>query len=326
MITQWKSTYAFAGRSWLSRWKSIGISALVGFVFQLLPSPGIAQTSVAEAQEHLNEIARTLPHTAFRELILRSRPGTGVRGTGVREDYMDRMTKAGVKRSLIEVHGIWRSGFGDPTISSRRYFSNYDGRGTEITDPQRLSHDISLTGLQDVLDQVALVRIKRSGPFCQDECPDLEGKKVYGVVELYDDPWLLSPLTAISSEDSRHHPLLDAAASEDVTKLHQALVNHNFSQRELDTALFQAVIAERDNTEVMEILMRAGANVNARSGGVGDKTLLMAAIYNPVHVLFLLKSGARIDDKDAYGNTALVVAEMAQERESVKILEQANPH
>lgn len=321
MITQWKSTYAFAGWSWLSRWKSIGISVLAGFVFQLLPSPGIAQTSVAEAQEHLNEIARTLPHTAFRELILRSRPGTGVR-----EDYMDRMTKAGVKRSLIEVHGIWRSGFGDPTISSRRYFSNYDGRGTEITDPQRLSHDISLTGLQDVLDQVALVRIKRSGPFCQDECPDLEGKKVYGVVELYDDPWLLSPPTAISSEDSRHHPLLDAAASEDVTKLHQALANHNFSQRELDTALFQAVYAERDNTEVMEILMRAGANVNARSWGVDHKTLLMAAIYNPVHVLFLLKSGARIDDKDAYGNTALVVAEMAKERESVKILEQANRH
>ena len=145
-------------------------------------------------------------------------------------------------------------------------------------------------------------------------------------MELYDDPWLLSPLTAISSEDSRHHPLLDAAASEDVTKLHQALANHNFSQRELDTALFQAVIAERDNTEVMEILMRAGANVNARSGGVGDKTLLMAAIYNPVHLLFLLKSGARIDDKDAYGNTALVLAEMAKQRESVKILEQANPH
>ena len=50
----------------------------------------------------------------------------------------------------------------------------------------------------------------------------------------------------------------------DASETQVALESHKFSKRELDRALFDAVLGRYDNSTVIKLLLDAGADVNAR--------------------------------------------------------------
>jgi len=287
------------------------------------------QAPTAESREHVEEIARTLPNTAFRKFIESAEPGSGVR-----QSYMHLMEKEGVKRAVIEIHGVWRHEWvwrdwwlwrhdllTEPKVTYRMYFSKYDGRGARIRDAEVL-RSIQARSLEGALDQAALEAAKDASQFCVDNCTSIEGKRVRTRVELYDNPWFSSGVRVVSSEEGPQTPLFDTASFGDTVKLSEVLQSRQFTQQELNRALFESVHQYRDNTEVMELLIRAGADVNSHLGDDGT-TLLMAALHNPVHIKFLLDAGERVNDKNRYGTTALIMAEMAKAEDSVKLLKQA---
>jgi hypothetical protein len=270
------------------------------------------------ARKHVEGIVNTLPNTAFRKFIEHS-----ALGAGTSQPYMSAMERTDVKRALIDVRGFSRRGeLENPQIASRVYFRKYDGRGAKITDPGVLQA-LSATELPSLLDQAAIEKAKEVRPFCVHTCPDLEGKQVLVQVELYDDPWLLPSPPSIVLDVSRPPALLNATGFGDADLLRQILQNKQFTRRELSLALWEAVSEYRDNTEVMELLVLAGADVNFRMGE-DKKTVLMVALRNPVHVKFLIEAGARVNDKDCCNETALAMAERAHEEDSANLLRQVN--
>jgi len=200
------------------------------------------------------------------------------------------------------------------------YFDEYDGPRTRIIERERLE-EIRSSGLEATLDQAALDRMGRSRPLYIDKQPRLKGKRVYGYVELYDDPWLFETPVSPAPEDKRPSLLEQAAVIGDSLQVGDILRRKTFSEGDLNRALWLAIYAYRDNTDVIELLLDNGANANAR--GADGVTPLMAAIQRPAHVEVLLKKGARVRDRDRYGRDALELAQRAGDRDSVELLRNA---
>ena len=249
------------------------------------------------AQQHVQQIADGLPQYSLLRISLEE----GSHGSGEKQQYMDSMKRLVVKRAHFEVEGSWQHG--QPKnlqIALRMYFDNYDGPHTRITDAQRLG-EIRKSGLQDELDRVAIQRAEQARPFVVDgPLPFKNGDRVYAGVELYDDPWLWEPPALLFG--SRLPALEWRATVGDTLGVAELLSHQSLTSEELNHALWSAVQSERDNTEVIDQLLRAGADVNAPRG---SETPLMMALGYPVHVAFLLKAGARVDDRDDNRRTAI---------------------
>jgi hypothetical protein len=245
----------------------------------------------------MRQIADGLPQYS----LLRISVEKGSHGSGKKQRYMDSMKRLHVKREHLEMEGSWQHGQPENIqIVSRLYFDNYDGPHIRIKEAQRLE-EIRKSGLQDELDRVALQRFEQARPFVQDgPFPLKNGDHVSGGVELYDDPWLWEPPALLGG--GRLPALEWSATIGDSLRVTELLSQQNFAPEELNQSLWSAVELERDNTEVIDQLLRAGANVNARRG---SETPLMMALGYPAHVAFLLKSGARVDDRDGNERTAI---------------------
>ena len=277
-----------------------------------------SQVVNAEGRKNIERIVRTLPNTAFRNWLEHGPPGSGVH-----QRYMDLMTKLYVRRALLKFQGVWQNDrLKDPRIVSHMYFSQYDGRNARITNGARLQA-IEADGLQDTLDQVALEKARGAHPFCIESCQSMDAKSVTGFVELYDNAWI--PAVSPTIGEERISPLESAALLGDWVRVDQLLRGAKYSQDDLNKALWAAVGQYRDNTEVMELLVHAGGDVNSR---LEDKngTLLMFAVHNPVHLTFLLNAGANVNDQDQYGRTALGLAEKAGEEDAAWLLRQSGGH
>ena len=100
-------------------------------------------------------------------------------------------------------------------------------------------------------------------------------------------------LSSLSAAQNRRSPLADAAQSGDkvaVQKLIQAKTDVNAPQVDGATALHWAIY--RDEGELVDLLVRGGANVKA-ANREAMTPLAMAALYgNPSIIDKLLKAGA----------------------------------
>ena len=79
------------------------------------------------------------------------------------------------------------------------------------------------------------------------------------------------------------------------------------------------IAISKGDMESVKKFIEYGVNVNEKSNGMSP--LMFAARYNKVEIIkLLLSKGARIDEKDENGFTALKYAELSNANEAVQLL------
>jgi uncharacterized protein len=113
-----------------------------------------------------------------------------------------------------------------------------------------------------------------------------------------------------------------AAKANDVGKVRQ-LLSDGASPNQTDedgTTTGMHVTAANGNLQIMAILYKAGADINARNS-VGDSPLDLAAEHDQLEAAkLLLEMKARVNDQDKNGMTALMFAAKAGDVEMVRAL------
>jgi len=254
---------------------------------------------------------------------LQQRLVDGQRGDMIERPYMKAMKDARVKRALFEVSGIWtHDGIKSPNIVRRLYFDKYDGSYAQITAPERLA-EIKSSGLEKLLDEVALQRVKAADLFTLHGLKGRSPWQVYGFQEFFDNPILPEQRTPLSQADvtQQRQPfaaLIKASSIGDIQDIKHLLKQNTYSPKELNGALFQAVRCNYDNTAVIEALLHAGADINAR--GYDDRTPLMMAIDKPLNLEAVLRACPNLNQRDRYGNTAFKLAKQGNRGRAVELL------
>lgn len=138
-------------------------------------------------------------------------------------------------------------------------------------------------------------------------------------MEFFWDPVLPEqPVSLFRS--GRPAPLTPVVLTGDAVGTEAVLKSRRFSQKELNLALFAAVISRYDNSDVINLLVQAGADVNARADyGV---TALMFA--KPCNLQPLLEVGADLSARDKWGKDALQHARQVKDATAIRILEEAS--
>jgi len=254
---------------------------------------------------------------------LRQRLVAGQHGDRIESPYMKEMRNARVKRALFEVAGVWtHDGLKSLSVVRRLYFDKYDGPYAQVTDPAR-SAEIKSSGLENLLDQVALQRAKATGLFTLHGLKGSPPWKVYGFQEFFDNgtlPEMWTPLSQFIGAQQRHPftDLIMASSMGDMQSVKHLLDQNTYSHKELNGALFEAVGCGYDNSAIIEALLHAGADVNAR--GYEDRTPLMMAIDKPLNLEAVLRAGANLNQRDRYGNTAFKLAKQNSRLRAIEIL------
>ncbi len=269
-------------------------------------------------EDHIERLAESLPRYSQLRKFLEG----GVHGTGERKEYMDSMTAKGVKRAVVGIRGKWVDG-GPTDLStvSHMYFGEYDSSASRIVDQRKLM-DIQKGGLEQALDEVALQRA-RIGRFLGDSTK-LNGKSIYEEVEFFDDPWIWDAPPS-PWDDSSVSPLVRAAMLGDSVEADRLLRERKPNSIDLDRALLESIQSYSDNSELIRLLLHAGADVNTRRLADGSTPLILAA-HRPAYIRMLLDAGAKPDEKDRWNKTALRIAKESGERDSVEILTKAGAH
>jgi hypothetical protein len=242
------------------------------------------------------------------------------------EPYMKAMRNARVKRALFEVAGVWaHDGLKSLSVVRRLYFERYDGANAQITDPNR-SGEIKSNGLESLLDQLALQRAKAGGLFTLHGVKGSPPWQVYGFQEFFDNGTLPERRTPLSQlyEGKRRHPfteLIMGSSIGDLQGVQHLLEQNQYSREELNGALFQAVRCDYDNSAVIEALLHAGADINAR--GYDGRTPLMMSIDKPLNLEAILHAGPNLNQRDRYGNTAFKLAMQNRRSRAIEILREA---
>jgi hypothetical protein len=280
------------------------LKILLVVIFLLFIGCGQQQASTqpnAAAQRHLEEIRNAPPGTFHRTLLER-----GWHGDGIHEPWMDDMRKQNVKGAMFEVHGTWLLPFGfiRPNVTRIMYFGKYAGPNAQITDARWLEK-IRSSGLEKELEKVALRRADRASRLLHST--PLTCKDCFAQVRLVDDEWLMWNHISLVEYDASMTPLDQASVVDDEASLGQ-LLGENHRQRDLDRALFAAVGPSWDTTGAINLILKAGANVNTRKED-GSTPLMDAVRANDLQAATLLMAaGANPNIKDGSGNTALSIA------------------
>jgi hypothetical protein len=272
------------------------------------------RTAETASQHNIQGIPSYLTEHHFLQVGLQS----GVRDEQKNEEYVALMRQLEVRRALFELQSVWRAGKAQNVrVVRRMYFIKNDGPHAQLRRSESLKA-IQTSGLETLLDHLAMERVKQAPFFGGFEGPNPEGKQMYSFTEFFADPSLSGEKTFVSPIGKNIPPLDVAARLGDANNVEELLQARKFSRKEVDNALFAAAGPRRDNSDVIDLLIGAGANINARKAN--GMTPLMYAVDSPTQVLVLLERGAHIDDKDNSGKTALKLAKERHDTESAKIL------
>ena len=241
------------------------------------------------------------------------------------EPYMESMKQQRVRRTVLEVHSIWRNGRAQqPRVIRHLYFREYDAPNSQVVKSQELQR-IRAAGLEGQLDLVAISRMQKAKLFSVMHGPSKSDGPVVSYIILLDDRclselpmWAESP-AAIPEVESQS-PLVAEAELGDADRVRRILQEKAFKPSDLDLALFQAVRAPYDNTQVIDLLVQNGANVNATING---RPVLLNAIGRPASVRALINLGAKLQVADANGVTPLQAANQVGDIYSARFLEGA---
>lgn len=116
---------------------------------------------------------------------------------------------------------------------------------------------------------------------------------------------------AIASEKAYHVFRKPHQSLEDLKKSVK-----DFSQVDWNAALSYAILNDY-GTDVLEWLIKSGADVNAKVDG---ESALIKASNRPEIISFLISKGAKLEEKTGFGKTALFYAVQFNNLESVKVL------
>jgi hypothetical protein len=274
-----------------------------------------ARPSTSQLPPAVNQLVNELPPCS----VLREDLERGTHGNGVDEPYMARMRAQSVQRVRLTVTAVFRRNRVESAHVVRRlYFRRFDGADAQISDEVRIQA-IASSGLGAVLDDLARNRVA-TAPLVRGERP-FTGGQVASIVEFFSDPWL--PEQEVFVFPAGHPaPLTDAVVSGDVVDTQALLQSHKFSKKQLDRALFDAVLSRYDNTTVIDLLLKAGADVNSRA--TDGSTPLMSAVAHPCNLRPLLDRGADLDAQDKWGRNALQVARENKVVTAIRLLEEAD--
>ena len=282
-------------------------------------------TPRAERSPQVTQLVERLPEcSSLREQLLQ-----GKFGEGTENPYMQPMLESGVQRAYFEIEGVWREGHSDHIrIARRLYYKQLDGPDAQITDTATLN-EIAKTGLEATLDKAAEAEERTAVLYAGIDGFgvisrwrwQLAGSKIYGAVEFFANPWVPPQLPNWVSPYGDQNELFHAARVGDSIGLRNLLNTHKYAQPELNAALNEAVMSPWNNNTAIEALIKTGADANA---SFKDQwTPLMIAIYSPCNAAVLLAHGARPDDRNALGQTALDLARQKHDTVAVRLLETA---
>jgi hypothetical protein len=256
-------------------------------------------------EKRLAEIAASLPvDEPVRQLL-----EDGFRANGIHKQWMDAMKGQGVKQVLIDVKGTWymKIGFRPDKVVRVVYRTEYSSPGSQIVEDTRLEA-LQKSGLQHQLETVAIEESKQAAWMRIDYNPVSLGGHAH--VCLADDEWVpcgpwRMDRPGFSGFEEEKYPLYSAAIFPDLAAASKLLATSHFSQTDLNIALYAATQNSSDNTKMIELLVKAGADVNARLSG--GSTLLMQAAsgLRLTNVKLLLSLGADPNSKNPKGDTAL---------------------
>lgn len=278
-----------------------------------------AQKPDAATEEWIKEVAASLPaDEPLRNLIER-----GYRGNGIHEYWMDGMKKEGVKEVVVDVKGVWYrfGGFRPGRVARIVYRWDYSRPDSQIVDDVKLE-SLEKNGLQKELQAVAIKKSKRAIWMRIDSNPWSQAG--YTKVCLTDNEWLPCggwriDRPAFSAFDEEQYPLYSAAIFPDLVSLSKLLSTGHFSQTDLNTALSGALTSSSANTKVVTLLLKAGADVNARRRDGSTVLMEAASGLRLTNVKLLLALGADPNLKNERGETALswIEGRISSEKDSL---------
>jgi hypothetical protein len=225
----------------------------------------------------------------------------------------------GIARADFQVDASFKDGqIYDLRITRRLYFTAADGPAATL---------IRVGTAVPALDQAALAEARRSA------LPDLvfdaprQPYGVYIVFSLFSDPQLgwRFPSYFQTLPQGPWSPLLLAARAGDTIGAKRLLATRP-GKAVLNRALYFALYDPADNRNMVALLLRAGADANANffpSSYLLPRPLMLAAEISPCSIYPLLAAGARLEDRNIRGQTALDMAKNGGRAAAAAILEAA---
>ncbi len=255
----------------------------------LLAFAGAGAAEQAATETNAQKLVESLPPYSWLRTELRG----GVKGDGKDEPYRQRMRQLGIRRAFLQLGAVWRHGRVEEVRVFRRvYFVKYDGPHSQAD--EQLQEVIRTSGLAALLDEAALQRGIRSkwwmGPDSRARRP--KNTQLQASAEFLDDSGLPERPTIFGVSAYGMWPLSDAAEAGDAKEVKQLLGSAKFSQLLLNAALLRAVTNVYDNSDVIDLLLQAGADINARTS-LGQTALMLATGWSPTQVHVLLERGAK---------------------------------
>jgi len=193
-------------------------------------------------------------------------------------------------------------------------------------DPAKLDQ-ILKEGLQSTLDRVARDRIARLRPYggFEGHIDNPEGKRMFSRVEFFSTPVLPEETTRIYRLGKNADDLSVAAGLGDIFEI-ERYIKKGVAREVITNALFAAVIGRYDNSQAIRMLVEAGADINAHAKADKATPLIRAVRGSSCNIPVLLQLGARVQEQDKWGQTALKLAQEEKETEIVRLLLSQNAH
>lgn len=207
-------------------------------------------------------------------------------------------------------------------------FDHIQGPFGQIVSKARLESP-GLVALRHELEAAAIIEAQRVARFAvgiDGQRPPAGTKVVAPVILLADTRLPLQPVRlGIRRMPTALSPLLQDALLQDMLGAWQDLQRNPPSDKELESALELAISDPFDPTDMIQLLVLAGADVNSLSDQSNSMLMVAALRGDECAISALLRNGARANERNAQGLTALDIAKRVGRPGPIRVLTEANP-